>query len=543
MAATTPASPTLPSAPSGDRWLYGPATDLLLGAGVGYAISIPLLALFSASSGSRAWPTAVAALFALGISGPHYGATILRVYEHREDRRKYAFFAVWATAGLATLFVGGLHSTVLASLLITVYATWSPWHFSGQNYGIALMFLRRRGIPVETNVKRLLYASFVLSFLCWIFVMHGEGGIVGVAGTVHMPGTGYEFLSLGIPASGVAVLLPLTGIAYAITIAAAIGLLLREARLADLAPTLCLVVLQALWYAVPALLRVAGWPLGGLAFAVIWISAAHAAQYLWITSWYAKREDAQYRLGSYLLRALLAGSAVTILPGLLFAPQLLGTVPWDLGLAILLISVVNLHHFVLDGAIWKLRDGRVARLLIRNEGTDPTEAAHRAAGFRPAIAVAGLLALGIAGTDLWQREFVVNRSRDLSELEGASRWLAWIGRDSPQLHAYLGRSLATRDPDAAVAAYRRSLDLHPTPAAWTGLGQIEARRESWSEASRAFDAALAGDPDHVPALIGSARVWLAQGQREKARAALETARALAPRNPEIREMLRRADAR
>ena len=40
---------------------------------------------------------------------------------------------------------------------------------------------------------------------------------------------------------------------------------------------------------------------------------------------------------------------------------------------LLVASVVNLHHFVLDGAIWKLRDGRVARVLLRTaEGPGET---------------------------------------------------------------------------------------------------------------------------------------------------------------------------
>ena len=70
---------------------------------------------------------------------PHYGATLLRVYESGEDRRKYAFFAVHATLVLAVAFVIGLRSALLGSLILTVYLTWSPWHYTGQNYGIFLM--------------------------------------------------------------------------------------------------------------------------------------------------------------------------------------------------------------------------------------------------------------------------------------------------------------------------------------------------------------------------------------------------------------------
>lgn len=38
-------------------WLYGPATDLLLGAGAGYLVSIPLLVLWGGAAGFDSWPS------------------------------------------------------------------------------------------------------------------------------------------------------------------------------------------------------------------------------------------------------------------------------------------------------------------------------------------------------------------------------------------------------------------------------------------------------------------------------------------------------
>src|SRR5690606_26634293 len=31
---------------------------------------------------------------------------------------------------------------------------------------------------------------------------------------------------------------------------------------------------------------------------------------------------------------------------------------------IIFVSIINIHHFMVDGAIWKLRDGRIAQLLL-----------------------------------------------------------------------------------------------------------------------------------------------------------------------------------
>ena len=33
-------------------------------------------------------------------------------------------------------------------------------------------------------------------------------------------------------------------------------------------------------------------------------------------------------------------------------------------------ALVNIHHFILDGAIWKLRDGRIASLLLNSREQD-----------------------------------------------------------------------------------------------------------------------------------------------------------------------------
>src|SRR5262245_44987232 len=128
------AAVSVDASPTGvEHWFYGPRADLLLGAGVAWIASIPLLIGFAWVSGISEWSAAEVATVVLLVSVPHYGATILRVYEHRRDRRRYVLFASWATLVLGGLFVAGLHSALIVSLLFTAYATWSPWHFSGQN--------------------------------------------------------------------------------------------------------------------------------------------------------------------------------------------------------------------------------------------------------------------------------------------------------------------------------------------------------------------------------------------------------------------------
>lgn len=212
------------------------------------------------------------------------------------------------------------------------------------------MFLRRRGVAVSPSAKRYLYFSFVLSAALAILVIQTRGaGLVFAPHTLAVPNAPH-LLQLTVPRGLARGLVATTALLYLGSLAAAGLHLRRNATLADLVPAFVLVLTQALWIAIPAL--VLDWqsaPLESLPFAAIWISTAHSVQYLWVTAYFDRRSNPGGSLGHFLGKAFLAGSAVTLLPGLIMAPHLLGSVPWDAGLAATAFSVVNLHHFILDG--------------------------------------------------------------------------------------------------------------------------------------------------------------------------------------------------
>ena len=104
------------SAPAPRAWLFGPIPDLLLGCGALY-LFVTLAYVFSdvPLPGNQ-----TRALLVLALSTPHYGATILRVYEQRQERRAYALFAVWATLLVAGAFVAGLMMETIGAWLVTM---------------------------------------------------------------------------------------------------------------------------------------------------------------------------------------------------------------------------------------------------------------------------------------------------------------------------------------------------------------------------------------------------------------------------------------
>ena len=356
-------------------WLHGAPADLLLGAGLAYLLSLPLVAVLGAGLGFDHWPIELTLLLGLAFSTPHYGATLLRVYEQRESRHRYAFFAIYASFALVALYAAALSRPLLGSFLVTLYFSWSPWHFAGQNYGISLMFLRRRGVDVGAGAKRGLYLAFALSFLLTLVVFHTQDSVSAFAPDFSTSERHYDILRLGVPMAVTSRLVPLLAAGFLLALAyAGTQLRRRGAKPLDLLPVGLLALTQVLWFSVPSYWAMRGWPLEGLAFTAAWASTAHSIQYLWVTSYYARESEGERHLLPYYAKALLAGCMIAVLPALVIAPFLIDNMSWTGGLAILTFAMINLHHFVLDGAIWKLRDGRVARVLLRSEPA--REASH-----------------------------------------------------------------------------------------------------------------------------------------------------------------------
>lgn len=91
-------------------------------------------------------------------------------------------------------------------------------------------------------------------------------------------------------------------------------------------------------------------------------------------------------------------------------------------------------------------------------------------------------------------------------------------------------------PETAGTARRFRLD------ALAARGQAHMGLQDWDAARRAFDAALAADADHAPALVGLAQLALSQGTPEQetvetVRSLVERARAAAPEDPDVLAMV------
>ncbi len=521
----------------GQPWLHGPIPDLLFGCGALFAISSLILGIGGGKS-LEAVPAAVPAMLVAFVSAPHYGATLLRVYDRRSDRRAYFLFSVVATVVIAGIFGFSLFHRWTGSVLATVYLTWTGWHYTAQNFGIAMMYARRRGHSLAPRLRRSLHASFVLSFLLVVLVMHGQQA------PVADPSLEVRLIPLAIPerAGAFAVAVVLAGY-WAATGHALLLLVRGSGRLADGLPIAAIVATQALWWSLPYAARHFGAfrgvvPLGAdwrSAF-FVWIAVAHAAQYLWITSHFARAEVGFRGFGNYYGRALLAGSAIWMLPALAFAPA---TDAFDWNFALLLAAAVNVHHFVLDGAIWKLRQSRIARVLIEDRAE--AEADERSHGWiRGAVHAAAAFALLLSVASLWDRFYVLPAALKEGRLAAAARSLdrqAWFGTSDSITRFQLGRRFkAAGDLENASIQYELSARNVPRIEPYRRLLAIYARTEREGEFERTCDALFALEQDRArpavsaggPAVPGdvegraSSCTRIARGPRAPTAAAIAT---------------------
>jgi len=523
-------------APPSRRWVFGPIPDLLLGCGLGYALLIAVLPLVPVEARTLVlWGT----LGTLVIGAPHYGATLLRVYGSAEDRRKYAFFSVYLTAIVWLWFAVGLYDLRVGSAMITLYLTWSPYHYTGQNYGLAVMFLRRRDIEFSAGTKRLLYASFMLSFALTALSLHRALSGIGATsyGIGDFAGTPFYFIHLGFPLPFWRVAFGIVGTAYIGVTWLTLARLLRTATARGLVPVMALMLAQALWFSLPnAWIWSTNTTLESqnVAWLFVWAILGHSVQYLWITTYYAVGRDTGRKRWTYLLATLAAGSAIWTLPALAFSPQTMGTHPYTMGLFLMIAAAVNLHHFILDGAIWKLRDTGVGGILLASP-TEPTESGSAERARRhwvaPAAWIAGaafivLSLYGAAEQVRWSSRF---EAGDYAAAQQAAQRLRWIGRADPRMAlADAWHALASGDLPAAERALEESLALYPTADATFSLAVLQLHRGETDRAVAALQASLQLDPKHSSARIELARHLVRTGEIQEAIHHYEIAARLPP---------------
>ena len=482
-------------------WVYNPPLDLVVGCG---AWSAPLLAFayLSRFSSTMMWAAALYVL-ALFFNYPHYMATIYRAYHTSEDLNKYRIFTVHITGlMLATVLVCHLFPAALP-WIFTLYLLWSPWHYSGQNYGLFMMFARRAGDSPSARQRHALYAAFILSYLMFFVTLYSG------------PSSDPLFVSLALPEHVARFASALLGIAFTVVAVYGVSGLVGQLGVRRFMPGLTLLSTQCLWFLLPSFFWLAeGWKLPPVRYSTGVLAIMHSAQYLWIASYYAHREavstnERNWRPFAYFA-VLVAGGIALFIPGPWMASYLFH---YDFTTSFLIFTaLVNVHHFILDGAIWKLHDGRIASLLLNSRqrlSAAATDASDRFskllrwfAGSTPrarAVRISFAVVLLLLGS--------LDRFRFL--LSTGSGHPAWAER-AAALNPYDGTAemrLADSEvkaghPDAAVAAWKRAMAARPfDPVPRNTLLQYLTDAQRYQEAYEVGRLALKKTPRDADLLI------------------------------------------
>jgi tetratricopeptide (TPR) repeat protein len=493
-------------------WLYGPWLDLVVGCGA-WSVPLLLLSYFSVASSTRAWSIAFYAL-ALLFNYPHYMATIYRAYHRAEDFQKYRVFTLYTTA---LILLTGLLSHFWLGILpwiFTIYLTWSPWHYSGQNYGLFMMFARRAGANPGKAGRSALYGAFVASYLVLFLGFHTG------------PSSDPFFFSLGIP--------PVVGrwgqigLGAVFVALSAYGLsqLARSIGWRKLLPCLTLFSSQFLWFLLPAAMSlIKGIEIPQSRYSSGVLAVMHSAQYLWITSYYARREASEGSGRSWRPLAyfgvLVAGGIALFVPGPWLASRVFHH---DFSASFLIFTaLVNLHHFILDGAIWKLRDGRIASLLL-NSRDRLTNAASEASGRLSAtwdwlsgstasarsLRVSAALLLLVWGTVDQVRHYLALHSDDVRDLQRA---VSLDSFDGPLQMRLAHRELEDGHAQQAEAAWRKAIQSNPVdPAPRQALLRFLIEQKRFDEALGLTEASLQYTPKDADLLVDRGLLALGLGQ-------------------------------
>jgi hypothetical protein len=294
-------------------------------------------------------------IVSLLINCPHFSATVYRLYQSPEHTRQFPVTA-W---GLPFVMLGAVLACfwlpqTVAPCFLMLYVLWSPYHYSGQTVGLTMIYARRTGFPIGRR-ERLALSGFVFSAF--------------VYGVIHIKANGFSDL-FGVPVP-LPLLPPWFDAATQVVMASAAlcfaGLAIAGCRRQrrTLPPIVLLpAAAHFVWFVPGTAIK---------AFFVI-IPLFHSLQYLLVAGvvQLKRRIDVAggERSWARIRAEALRWGARNIFGGVLLfigIPLLFSWVPLPfLTVAGIVAAAVNIHHFFVDGVIWKLRDAANASALTMN---------------------------------------------------------------------------------------------------------------------------------------------------------------------------------
>ena len=338
------------AAPPRRHSVISPVADFLLVGGLSLIVFVPLLLsgrsdLLLIGAGAQAWVATV-------INMPHFMASYRLVYRSRETIMKHKWASLYVPAILIAYVVMAVwyaqYSPVFVIILVSVASAYLAWHYTGQVWGMMASYAYLEGARFEP-VERTLIRTGLRILLAW----HVAWFLYTQLRDPSMVRPAYLLLSAG------------TLVAFGLGLA---GLVRMRRRIGIMPPARAIVAWLAIfvWYAVMA----------RDPKAIFWIQIAHALQYLAfpirveLNRSHAEPDHSPARVARHMVIygiALLAVSVVVaqVVPGT--AMGIVGNVFGEepsRAAPVLILMLINIHHYFTDGVIWKISNPEVRKELF-----------------------------------------------------------------------------------------------------------------------------------------------------------------------------------
>jgi hypothetical protein len=297
---------------------------------------------------------------------PHFAASTYRLYESRDNIRQYPMTALvipWLI--LAGVVASFLSPQVIAPVWVKMFLLWSPYHFSGQTFGISMIYARRAGYLIG-RWQRLSLSMFIYATFISLTVRTDIGDKTDEYYTIQCPRLGLPEWRL--PGHEQYLLVEIAQVfMYACAVVFLGFAIYRWVKFRQRPPLILFL---------PALAQFCWFVTGPSRNSFFeFVPFFHSLQYLFI-AWAVRLKGQLDRGGATpSVRFVLGESlvwAITIFLGGIMLFLLLPRVGfWLGGLSVavaggILTAGVQIHHFFVDGVIWKLRTKSVSSPLMVN---------------------------------------------------------------------------------------------------------------------------------------------------------------------------------
>ncbi|MCB9738528.1 MAG: hypothetical protein H6747_04610 [Deltaproteobacteria bacterium] len=320
-------------------------------------------ALFSFRGPQWGGVAAVSYFVLLGNSA-HFAASTVRLYTKPGAQGALPFLSfAFPLVCLAVLGVCLAFPALAGSHLQSLYLTWSPYHYAAQAYGLAVMYCFRSGCIIDGRDKKLLWWAAMLPFF-YVATFSGSGR-TGIGWLLPMP-----LAEVAVVGPALALLqqtgervLPVAAFVMPLWLFWRVG---RSSKGPMPLISLLAILSNGVW-----------WLILPDQDAFMLATVFHSIQYLVIIAIFHVKDqtDLADNRRSPAAHALLFYGACLALGYGLFHLLPHGFVAAGFGPVesfMLVAAAINLHHFIVDGFIWRLKKGDGNRRVV-DEGAAPAE--------------------------------------------------------------------------------------------------------------------------------------------------------------------------